>query len=218
LKSSDIGKTIGYKTDEAPDHINSLIDSGLRKAGMICDVRAEYSVFNDAVFKNEDHSVIISGSCFRVGKIVFSQLKEADSIAVFLCTAGERISTLSKEISKEGDILEGYILDTIGSEVVEAAADIMQDRLKEEMTGTGKNSTNRFSPGYCGWNLSEQPAIFQIMPDNFCHIKLTESSLMMPIKSISGFIGIGKNARFAPYKCKICNDKNCIYRNKKMNR
>ncbi len=182
---------------------------------MVCDVRAEYSVFNDVIFKNDDHSLIVGGSSFRVGKIVFSQLKEADSIAVFLCTAGEKISTLSKEISKEGDILEGYILDTVGSEVVEAAADIMQDRLREEMAVTGKSCTNRFSPGYCGWNLSEQSALFQIIPDNFCHIKLTESSLMMPIKSISGFIGIGKNAHFAPYKCNICKDKNCIYRNKK---
>ena len=145
-------------------------------------------------------------------------MQASESIAVFLCTAGEKISSLSKEISGNGDILEGYILDTIGSEVVEAAAEIMQKRLKNEMAHSGKKVSNRFSPGYCGWDLAEQSLLFGLMPENYCNIRLTDSSLMIPLKSVSGIIGIGKNVHFAPYKCKICNDRNCIYRNNKMDR
>lgn len=112
----------------------------------------------------------------------------------------------------EKDFLKGYIYDVAGSEIVEAAADIMTEKLKEEMQRKGMLITNRFSPGYCGWNVSEQHKIFQLVPDNFCGIQLLESALMVPIKSISGIIGIGRNVRFLPYTCSKCDYKNCTYR------
>jgi hypothetical protein len=50
------------------------------------------------------------------------------------------------------------------------------------------------------------------MPDNFCGIRLNVSALMDPEKSISGFIGIGKNVRYYPYTCGLCDMQDCIYR------
>ncbi|MCK7538940.1 MAG: hypothetical protein MZV63_52410 [Marinilabiliales bacterium] len=46
--------------------------------------------------------------------------------------------------------------------------------------------TNRFSPGYCGWDVAEQHKLFSFFKDNFCGITLTESALMNPVKSVSG--------------------------------
>ena len=116
---------------------------------------------------------------------------------------------------KSGDLLKGYVYDVIGSEVVEAAADMMQEELRKSMAASGKEITNRFSPGYCGWDVAEQHKLFSFFKDNFCGITLTESALMNPVKSVSGLIGIGRNVRFTPYQCKLCEDKNCIYRNRK---
>ena len=114
-----------------------------------------------------------------------------------------------------GDLLKGYVYDVIGSEVVEAAADMMQEELKVEAAARGKNITNRFSPGYCGWDVAEQHKLFSFFRDNFCGITLTGSALMNPIKSVSGLIGIGENVKYAPYQCHLCDDRNCIYRNRK---
>ncbi len=113
---------------------------------------------------------------------------------------------------KDGDLLKGYIIDVVGSEIVESAANLMQDSLQEKMSAVGKGITNRFSPGYCGWDVAEQHKLFSLMPDNFCGISLTPSALMDPIKSVSGFIGIGKNVKRLPYTCSLCNMKDCIYR------
>jgi len=38
---------------------------------------------------------------------------------------------------------------------------------------------------------------------------------MKPVKSVSGIIGIGRDVKYAPYQCHACEDKNCIYRNRK---
>ena len=91
---------------------------------------------------------------------------------------------------------------------------LMQNDLEEQMSKEGKKITNRFSPGYCGWNVSEQHKLFSLLPGNFCGIRLTESALMDPVKSVSGIIGIGPDVRRMPYTCSLCDMKNCIYRRK----
>jgi cobalamin-dependent methionine synthase I len=109
-------------------------------------------------------------------------------------------------------MLKGYIYDVIGSEIVENAADLMQSDLEQDMLVTGKKITNRYSPGYCGWDVAEQHNLFELLPLNFCEIKLTPSYLMDPVKSISGIIGIGENVKNNSYSCKICDMKDCLYR------
>ena len=116
---------------------------------------------------------------------------------------------------KEGDLLRGYVYDVIGSEVVEGAADRIQEVLKRTEGAKGKNISNRFSPGYCGWDVADQHKLFSFFKDNFCGITLTESALMNPIKSVSGLIGIGRDVKYSPYQCHLCDSKNCIYHNRK---
>jgi hypothetical protein len=112
----------------------------------------------------------------------------------------------------EGDPLTGYIYDIIGSIVVDAAADMMQSELEKTILSAGKKITNRYSPGYCGWDVSEQHKLFRLFPDNFCGIRLTDSALMDPVKSISGIIGIGEEVRYNNYRCSLCDMKECAYR------
>jgi hypothetical protein len=77
---------------------------------------------------------------------------------------------------------------------------------------SGMKITNRYSPGYCGWDVSEQHKLFRLIPDNFCGIRLTESALMDPVKSNSGIIGIGESVKMNPYTCSLCDLKECAYR------
>ncbi|HLP74716.1 MAG TPA: vitamin B12 dependent-methionine synthase activation domain-containing protein, partial [Bacteroidales bacterium] len=108
--------------------------------------------------------------------------------------------------------LTGYIFDVAGSEIVEAATDLLQEDLRKSAEKEGLKITNRYSPGYCGWDVAEQHKLFTLLPGNYCGIKLTPSALMDPVKSVSGIIGIGKSVRNNPYTCKMCDMKDCIYR------
>ncbi|MCI5917442.1 MAG: methionine synthase, partial [Bacteroidales bacterium] len=44
---------------------------------------------------------------------------------------------------------------------------------------------------------------------------LTPSSLMVPIKSVSGVVGLGRDVRKLEYSCGLCNFKDCYKRRKK---
>lgn len=215
LTVSQIERVIGNEKSESDDIISELVGEVLGDAERICEIKAEYNIFQSIGFNVISRSVTINNLDFNIGKIVSAQLKNSESVAVFLCTAGKKMEEISRKQMREKDFLKGYLYDIVGSEIVEAAADLMQEKLKNEMESTGRLITNRFSPGYCGWNVSEQHKLFQLIPDNYCGISLTESALMDPIKSVSGFIGIGKNVKFRPYSCNKCDDNNCIYRGRK---
>lgn len=192
--------------------VTSLIEEILAESRDISRIKTQFTIFNDVQFDDDSKSVEIDKIKFQIKKIVFGQVKKSDSIAVFLCTAGEEIEIRSRRAMKERDFLKGYIYDVIGSEIVEAAADLMQAELEKSMLDSGEKITNRYSPGYCGWDVEEQHKLFKLMPENYCGIKLTPSALMDPVKSISGIIGIGKNVKNNPYICRLCNQNDCVYR------
>ncbi len=212
LNVTQIESVMGYKKGESLETISELVAEVLVEAETLCEIKAEYRIFDQVTFNNIEKTVTLKDQTFDIKKIIYGQIKKSDSAALFLCTAGEEIGIKSKKEMKEGDLLKGYIYDVVGSETVEAAADLMQNELEKSMNNSGKGITNRFSPGYCGWLVVEQHKLFRLMTDNFCGIRLTPSALMDPIKSVSGIIGIGGNVKRTPYTCKLCEMKNCIYR------
>jgi hypothetical protein len=212
LTVSHIESVIGFNEGDDREFVTGLIAEILEESGRIAEVKSEYRIFDSIKFDNENKSLLINDTDFGIKKIVFGQIKKSESVALFLCTAGSEIGVRSRLAMKERDMLRGYIFDVIGSEVVEAAADLMQSALEKSALAAGVRITNRYSPGYCGWNVAEQQKLFELMPNNFCGIRLTQSSLMDPEKSVSGIIGIGQNVKSNPYTCQICDMKDCIYR------
>lgn len=210
-----IERTMGYRDGETPEPVRDIVKDVIDEIFMLDEARAEYRIFSDISFDKLQKSVRIEEEIFAIKPIIFSQIRKSEQVALFICTAGETISSISRESMKGKDLLKGYIYDVVGSEIVETAADMMQDELRQSVAAAKNNITNRFSPGYCGWDVAQQHSLFRFFPDNFCKISLTESALMSPVKSVSGIIGIGSEVNFAPYQCKVCEDKNCIYRNRK---
>jgi len=212
LNSSLIETVLGYKEGEDRTLVTGLIDEILEESSGISNIKAQYSVFDEVGLDESTKYLRIRNIDFQIKNIVFTQLKRSDSVAIFLCTAGAEIGIRSKKAMQERDFLKGYIYDVVGSEIVEAATDIMQEDLEKSMLDSGMKITNRYSPGYCGWDVAEQHKLFELVPENFCGIQLSPSALMDPVKSVSGIIGIGKNVRYNQYTCGMCEMDDCLYR------
>lgn len=146
------------------------------------------------------------------GRRISGYMAGASEIALFICTAGAAFTDLSHAYQQNGDFLEAFVIESIGSATVENAMDKVQRCLEEEMSREGKMITNRYSPGYCEWPLSGQRDLFAYIGDHPTGISLNESCLMQPIKSVSGIIGIGDAVKKRPYGCEICNSATCVYR------
>lgn len=178
----------------------------------ISNLQGGFAIFEDINRYPEKGEIQIAGHTINTSLKICRLMEGAESIAVFVCTAGQGFSDYCQRYNQEGDYLKGYIVDTLGSVVVEKAMDYIQIQLEKMVQQKGLKITNRYSPGYCNWPVDDQKELFSLLPSNVCDISLSASCLMNPIKSVSGIIGIGNNVQKSSYSCDICNNKTCIYR------
>jgi len=205
---------LGYPEGNLPEPLPEVIGSIIEKAPEYTDIQGGYLLVDQ--FKIHDgYKIQVNGLEFIPTKAIAQQVRGSEMLAFFMITAGEGITTWSQQELTEGDPMAGYIIDLIGSEIVVSALDRMQEDLAGKMGTAGFNITNRYSPGDCGWPVTDQQKLFSLFPDSFCGISLSESSLMHPIKSVSGIIGIGANVKKTAYACDLCEMETCVYRYRK---
>lgn len=212
IDKKKIGLSIGYVNGTLPSHTEEIINEISTQLYDKMDIRAGYRIIDLYHSKEQPHGLLIGGKFFNTDKIITSQLKKSNKAAIFLCTIGNQMENWSKQLISEGDQVKSYLVDVIASGLVESTADCLHDHIGYEMEKYGWHKTNRYSPGYCNWSVTEQQKIFSFFPKNFCNIKLTDSSLMIPIKSISGVIGLGSEVNYAEYICDRCGIKDCTHR------
>jgi hypothetical protein len=202
---------MGFEPGQSPAPFPELVENGLDQAPEYCQIVGGYQIFENFSIDPATESFKIEDQVFFPGKTVVNQLKKATKAALFLCTAGPGISELSRKKSAEGDELMAYVLDVIGSVTVDKAAMLLQEKIIKEVSSSGYGITDSFSPGYCTWSVAEQQKLFNLLPEGFCNIFLSKSSLMHPVKSVSGITGIGIGCQQTGYQCNWCNDTDCIY-------
>ncbi len=215
ISRSRLESLMGYEAGAAPEPLPRLIDGILFRAADYCDIQGGFMIKDNPAFNSNDRLLTVGNVTFTLRDTVYNQVQKAGRIAVFACTSGPGISDWSRELMAGEDPAAGYIVDQVGSVIVETAMDRMHADLSGRMTASGLQTSNRYSPGYCGWDVSEQHKLFSLLPDNFCGIQLSDTALMLPVKSVSGIIGIGKDIRYNPYTCNSCDSHNCPYRNRK---
>ena len=214
-KNSMIERTLTYdELDLSTDEILTSIPSDATMRQEVLSLMHEIQGFLHAkfAFVTTDIQPLLR---FHPGKIITNQLKGSEALCWFVATAGQEFEAFQHRLTKEGDMVRVYLANEIGSIIAEKTADRMEDLLQEQLTPKGLYRTNRYSPGYCGWKVSEQPILFELfrpkvsaqncnVPPSPCDIHLTDSCLMIPIKSVSGVIGIGHNVRRRDYTCNLC--------------
>ncbi len=206
---------VGFPPGMSPEPFPGIIGDLLTQARDKIKPAGGYVVFDAFQTNPARKSITVQGVEFFTNTIVTKHLEKSTAVVLFACTAGSEISRWAATFNDMGQSIHAYIVDSIGSIVVEKAMDVVQARLKSELRLSGLGITNRYSPGYCNWDTAEQKKLFSLLPAGFCGITLTDSLLMKPIKSISGIIGIGKDVTYRKYTCNYCKDKHCLYRNKR---
>ncbi len=209
----DIISLMGYD-EEIPPQITACLHEEMLAFEHLEEIEGGITTRKSNIDLKEN-AITIEHQQFNVGKRITRLLKKAEYITGFICTAGRTIPERSKKLMEKGDLIEGYVVDVIGNVAVETAMDRIQQLHQSELEAKGLKITNRYSPGYCNWSVADQPKLFSLFPKNFCGVSLTPSCLMLPIKSISGFIGVGEHVCYEKYTCTHCTMQNCIYRGKR---
>jgi hypothetical protein len=192
-------------------HTLGMVDELIPRCTATATPQGGY-VWIDALGMESTGQLQIGKESFHVGKLIFRKIRRAESVVLFAATAGPGPENLSRELMSRGAYLEGYITDLIGTAIVEWTAEQLHQKIKSQAGLKGWKVTNRYSPGYCSWNVEEQQKLFRLLPSDLCGIMLSESSLMTPVKSVSGIIGTGTRVTFSADNCSVCPMKACAFR------
>jgi len=206
----EISLLLGYPSSSSNGFTQTICEL-LQETIEHCDIKAGFRYLQNKVISISDTTVENEHFKFEVGTTICRQLQGAESVAIFAATLGPSFDSWSKAAFAKNDPLTGYIIDTIGSAFIEKVIDQVGREISLLALERKMGCTNRFSPGYCGWNVIEQHKLFDCLPAGFCNIKLTDTALMTPMKSVSGIIGVG-SVQKQPYTCLYCTQKNCTKR------
>ena len=134
-----------------------------------------------------------------------------------ICTISKELENKVSELSQNGNLSQAVIFDAIASHAAEETAEVVNQIIleREKDIFLEKEHTARFSPGYCRWTVEEgQKMIFHLLPAGIIDVKLTDSFMMRPRKSVSFAINIGRKVEegLGIKECDTCEDYYCEYR------
>lgn len=212
LETAELSLALGYPTAEPPANMAGLISSTADDIREWCDFAAGYVMHPLRLDESRPDGLILGTRFLQTRRIIRNQLKGAEKAALLICTIGYEPELRIKQLLADGEPAQAFIADTVASILVEKVADAVHRHLEVKFKATGLGVTNRFSPGYCGWDVKEQHHLFRLLPNGFCGVSLEGSAFMQPRKSISAMIGMGKSLERTDYPCIQCDDQECLYR------
>jgi len=215
LVDIDSGKalhSLGYSGNhKVPTRIVSLVNEYIENACQLIEPACLY-IIRDVDWVQGSVISIQGSVIFFESKIIAGLLEQCEKAALFIVTIGGRLEEMVSQLARDRLVLQARVLDAIGSVATENVADYAQDMVSKVASTKGLYISQRFSPGYCDWNISQQSVLFQAMNEDNAGVHLTEQCLMIPQKSVSGIIGIGPSEIESYNPCKTCDKHDCIGR------
>ena len=205
LPEKEVWFAMGYKDSVPEERIRGMVRQHINELVPKATLRYIYQVVEAE--KLSPRQVRMAGKTFTPEGIICSYLQGMTHALLFIGSAGWEFDRAKEALKANDDIVADFIADSIGSVLAEmTVARIEQDYVGKETISMP------YSPGYCNWDIREQHILFSLFPERPCGIILSESSLMTPEKSVSGFFALGETLQRQPYHCQICKNTKCFKR------
>ena len=205
LDFNAVRRRLHLKRDSELDNLRALVDD----ARQMIQPRVLYEVkYIDEKF---DNGVVVEGRRL-ISDVLRKNLDQVERLFPFVITIGNK---LGESLDTCEDILEKFYLDTIGNVALTQVRKALNDHLKQKFA---LEKTAFMSPGSLpNWPIEQQKPLFELFEDGGASIgvKLTQSLLMLPAKSVSGIYFPTETSFFS---CQLCPRERCESRKAKYNK
>jgi len=155
----------------------------------------------------------LAGGGALSGPAITRFLAPAQEVVIVICTIGDQMELLISEAMKSEPAL-GMSLDGLANGAVENLGTEVCRHYEREAALRGWQCSLPVSPGMDGWPLGEaQKQLFNLVDSSFVGVHLTDSAVMLPLKTASMVLGLGENIAVQGGPCDFCNlRETCRYR------
>ncbi len=211
INRQEIYRYLGMKPGEADERIRDLTEACIREIEAVMTPRSVYRTY-PMHFLGDGR---IDFTCFQVeSQHLQKNLKGCEKIVILAATIGSGVDQLIRRYTRL-EMSRGVVMQAAAAAVIEAYCNELNETLREEAAKEGYYLRPRFSPGYGDFSIEYQRLISDVLKmEKNCGITLTDSLLMLPSKSVTAVIGMGReNTHCEMDGCEICSKRqDCLYR------
>jgi hypothetical protein len=165
------------------------IEKWILEAQSLCDITATYRMF--PIRAVEAAAVKLAEGIEFPGKSLARLLARSASAILMAATSGCKITDEISRLQQAGEMTKALVYDAAASEITDAGLDWLTAFIRRPLTRQGQSLTHmRFSPGYGDLGLENQRIMVQALELEKYGVKLTESCLLVPEKTVTAIMGI----------------------------
>lgn len=212
----EILRYLGHTNQVIDSNTEQLLNECLIEVNELMTPKFVYDVFD---IDKDNNSIGLRNTILLMeSKDIASHLGKSDKCVLMATSLGLEVDMKIAYYSKT-NVTKSLILDACASTAIEALCDEVEEKIRKEACDHGYNITSRFSPGYGDLPIGLQKSFTQVLQTYpKMGLTVTESSIMLPRKSVTAIIGWQKEEVAAKViKCKLCKKPNCSFRRAEYN-
>jgi len=204
-----------YKAKKANEMIMQITREEIEQSYHLFEPQGIYSKVMIKNINSEGRINLENGLHLEINNSMLNLLRGTSYLAFGLSTIGNHLEGKVVELFAKNEYPKAIALDAVGTVASKFLSNYIQSVICQEAKEQKFQTTGYFNPGSGDWDISQQKNIFEIIPADEIGVRLTESYMMIPKKSLSWVIGIGKEIIITSKgndSCKICLAENCQFR------
>lgn len=112
------------------------------------------------------------------------------AVVLMASTIGSSLEERGREYFSQGRPFAGFMLDRMGSYLVETGMRGLHAGIRAQNAATGLVTTRRYSPGYKDFSLEAQAHFMRLIAGDLPGLTLSSAFMLTPDKSVTAVCGI----------------------------
>lgn len=205
----EVLRYLGYPSRKSADAATlSLIEECRQE--LVSSVRPKTVYRRLGITFQEDAVCVNHSDVQLLGKSIYRHLSGASECIVMAATLGNEAERVIKKAGLSS-AARGLVMDACATALIEAVCDGLEKEINQK-----EGSCNfRFSPGYGDFPVMQQKEILALLDaEKRIGLYVSSAHLLIPRKSVTAVLAMGKNETMTENKCSQCaNKEGCAFRN-----
>ena len=211
IDREEVLRYMGYRGQNIDHTTEKLLNDCIDEVARVSKESFLYEIFD---IERTVKGLCLKGTTLTLGgEDIGKHLANSEKCALMAVTLGlevdKRISFYSKT-----DIAKALVFDACATAAVESLCDAVQEKIETAAKSMGFETTTRFSPGYGDFSIGIQKELAKVLKTyEGIGLSVNESSIMIPRKSVTAFIGLRREkSDKSGHSCESCDSGNCSFR------
>ncbi len=206
----EAARYLGYHGTQPDETVAAMIDECIAEVEAAAVPKSIHERFPLFFIGNDGFQV---ASLHLKSRSLQRNLAGCEEVFLFAATLGIAVDTLIRRTALM-DSAKGAVMQAAAAAVIEAFCDGENEQLRRDAAAEGLFLRPRFSPGYGNLSLGCQRDFLNLLKaQKNIGLTVTDSGLMVPIKSVTAIIGISReNSACHLQGCEICPKTDCSFR------